>query len=233
MRAVWTSGLPPTARLVLLALADWADDAGRCWPSLPQIADKTGFTERTVRTAIAEVEGQWLTREIRHGRGTVYLLRLTPETLSTPERASTPEGDAGGKEMPPRKELPATPERASTNTPINPNPKNKGQARGSRLASDWVPGPLPGNVASLVTLWPHGREDRELDQFRDFWTAKAGADACKLDWDRTWHTWIRRAHDQIMREASYGQSPANRGGQSRRASRSNEMDAAMRDLGFG
>lgn len=33
----------------------------------------------------------------------------------------------------------------------------------------------------------------ETEQFIDYWIAKPGAIACKLDWDRTWQTWIRKA----------------------------------------
>jgi len=29
-------------------------------------------------------------------------------------------------------------------------------------------------------------------QFRDYWIAKPGAQACKLDWEATWRNWCRR-----------------------------------------
>ena len=31
--------------------------------------------------------------------------------------------------------------------------------------------------------------------FRDFWLAKAGKDAAKVDWQATWRGWIRRKFD--------------------------------------
>jgi hypothetical protein len=34
---------------------------------------------------------------------------------------------------------------------------------------------------------------RELDQFRDHWTAKSGRDAVKRDWQAAWRTWVRNA----------------------------------------
>ncbi|MDO9227454.1 MAG: helix-turn-helix domain-containing protein [Pseudomonadota bacterium] len=42
MSAVW-DGFPGggSELLALLALADWGDDAGRCWPSMAKIAEKT------------------------------------------------------------------------------------------------------------------------------------------------------------------------------------------------
>lgn len=33
----------------------------------------------------------------------------------------------------------------------------------------------------------------ETSQFIDYWAAKAGKDAVKVDWARTWQTWMRRA----------------------------------------
>ena len=34
---------------------------------------------------------------------------------------------------------------------------------------------------------------REAQVFADYWHAKAGADARKLDWQATWRNWVRRA----------------------------------------
>lgn len=39
----------------------------------------------------------------------------------------------------------------------------------------------------------NGRATAELAKFRDFWTAKTGADATKADWQATWRNWVRRA----------------------------------------
>jgi hypothetical protein len=47
MNWAWDVLLPPTAKLVLLALADIADDAGSCWPSQNVIAAKCSVTSRT------------------------------------------------------------------------------------------------------------------------------------------------------------------------------------------
>lgn len=38
--------------------------------------------------------------------------------------------------------------------------------------------------------------DREHQNFVDYWTAKTGSGATKIDWIRTWHTWMRRASDR-------------------------------------
>ena len=44
--------------------------------------------------------------------------------------------------------------------------------------------------------------------FADFWQSKAGKDATKLDWEKTWHTWVRR--DGAMKAAP-GQNTGTQG----------------------
>jgi len=34
------------------------------------------------------------------------------------------------------------------------------------------------------------------EQFRDYWLAKSGADACKADWEATWRNWVRRERER-------------------------------------
>ena len=68
-------------------------------------------------------------------------------------------------------------------------------SRGSRLASDWS---LPREwrdwtVAELS--WDQSAIDREAAKFADWWHAKAGKDAAKVDWLATWRGWCRRADE--------------------------------------
>lgn len=61
--------------------------------------------------------------------------------------------------------------------------------RGCRLPADWVPS--EADIAFAEERRINWR--REAESFRDYWTAKAGADACKLDWGATWRNWVRRS----------------------------------------
>jgi Helix-turn-helix domain len=49
MNWAWRQQLTPTAKLVLMSLADAADDHGVCWPSVPTVARKCCVSSLTVR----------------------------------------------------------------------------------------------------------------------------------------------------------------------------------------
>ena len=124
MAAAWGSSLPPIDRLVLLALADWADKGGRCWPSIPQLATKTGVHERTVRLAIARLEsGGHLERQSIIGKGTRYRLNAEAEPTpgATPPPGVTPTPGVG----PAPGAAPGTPGVTPTNTPAIPQERKK------------------------------------------------------------------------------------------------------------
>jgi hypothetical protein len=44
--------------------------------------------------------------------------------------------------------------------------------------------------------------DYETAQFVDYWQAKSGKDASKLDWRLTWQTWMRRAQQSAGRRSA-------------------------------
>src|SRR5665213_4232790 len=56
----WSVALPPTSKLLLMALADIADDVGACWPSHPALAAKCNLSDRTVRRVLILLQTQQL-----------------------------------------------------------------------------------------------------------------------------------------------------------------------------
>ena len=48
MSWAWSQKIEPTRKLILMALADHADDDGVCWPSMKKLADKCSVSRRTV-----------------------------------------------------------------------------------------------------------------------------------------------------------------------------------------
>jgi len=60
MTWAWSIALPPTPKLVLMALADIADDLGICWPSHPTLAAKCSMTDRNVRRILSLLQARKL-----------------------------------------------------------------------------------------------------------------------------------------------------------------------------
>jgi hypothetical protein len=85
------------AKLVLLALADTANDDGTCWPGQKRIAEKVCLSERAVRDSIAKLVEIGLLRveERRRADGTktsnLYVLAIADQRKS----ASSSPGEAG------------------------------------------------------------------------------------------------------------------------------------------
>lgn len=54
MNWAWEQSLPCSPKLILMALADAADDSGDCWPKVKTIARKCNVSERTVQRVMKE-----------------------------------------------------------------------------------------------------------------------------------------------------------------------------------
>lgn len=80
--------------------------------------------------------------------------------------------------------------------------ESKRQNRGTRIASDWIL-----SDAERAFAKHEGFSDfeinREVNKFRDYWTACAGSKGVKLDWPATWRQWIRSGAERA------GKTPTN------------------------
>jgi hypothetical protein len=142
MNLVWsgTEYTDPGTVLVLLTLADWSNDQGTSWPSIPQLAQKSRLSERQIQYILSQLQKDRIVQmEIGGGRKpNTYRLNLPvlegiqPEILfpkegcqekpavhsvhqCTPctgaQRAPLPDSPP-----PPYKELPPTPSETRTTT---------------------------------------------------------------------------------------------------------------------
>lgn len=82
-RLVWQYATVKAERLlVLLALADWANEQGECWPSVVQVAAKARVTERAAHTILSELAEQGvISKTAGGGRGLRSHYILQAETL--------------------------------------------------------------------------------------------------------------------------------------------------------
>lgn len=82
MALCWPLRMPPTAKSVLISLADNANDSGYCWPSIETICERTCFSRRAVIDAIHWLEAEkYVTADRSNGRKTAYW--VTPNQCSS------------------------------------------------------------------------------------------------------------------------------------------------------
>jgi hypothetical protein len=68
-------------------------------------------------------------------------------------------------------------------------------ARGSRLSPEWFL-PVEWGEWALSEGLAHDTIRSEAEKFKDYWTARAGPNGVKLDWQATWRNWIRNTKDK-------------------------------------
>lgn len=68
--------------------------------------------------------------------------------------------------------------------------------RASRLPDDWRLPRSWGEWAMQETGMTADAVRWEADKFADYWHARSGQGACKLDWQATWRNWIRKNAEQ-------------------------------------
>ena len=86
-------------------------------------------------------------------------------------------------------------ERSTSVQPTNNHkPITNNHNKGTRLPKDWQP------TAEFIDFCKQERPDLNVqmvvNEFRDYWVSKAGADGVKLDWLATWRNWVRRQREQ-------------------------------------
>lgn len=102
--------MPPGRRAVLLELADMANAAGICWPSISTLARRACVSVRSVFTHLAElVKAGLLTRRQRIGRSNVFTLALPADgpAVAPDQPTSAPVTEAMQTAAPAQKSAPA------------------------------------------------------------------------------------------------------------------------------
>jgi hypothetical protein len=195
----------PTAKLVLLALADFADEVGHCWPGMARLVEMTGLSERAVRANLRALEDAGTIKTTR-GDGRGHTSRYALQINAAPERGREMPGSGNperGQQMPERGHLVperghVVPERGQQMPPNHQEPSRTvtepsfsapraASPRGGRLPPDWQPsGDDQAFAASL------GLDHRDVAaEFRDYWHAVPGSRGCKLDWGATFRNSCR------------------------------------------
>ena len=197
MAQIWESGPQnQTERFVLLALADYANDEGECWPSIGGIASKCVMSDRGIQKVLKRLEdGGWLSIEEGGGRKNCNLFTIKTPNEVHPERGSplakNPEPQCKNPERGSENPEPGSPEPSRTiiepsvDTPCG-SPKPKKQKRATALPEGWVP-----SNRNIQDAYNRNFTDKEIrneaDRFRDYHHAKG---TTFKDWDAGWRTWL-------------------------------------------
>ena len=77
-------------KFVFVSLADQANDDGWCWPRVEKIAERTGYSERTVQYALRKLERLGLIQVVyRKGRASYYRVLSGANNAPTPANKGT------------------------------------------------------------------------------------------------------------------------------------------------
>lgn len=90
--AVWENAPVDGQRLlVLLALADYANDDGYCWPSVPNLAAKARASDRWVQLTLRDLESNGILELVSNGGGRhkPNLYRLNLPEIETVKRVNS------------------------------------------------------------------------------------------------------------------------------------------------
>lgn len=74
--------------------------------------------------------------------------------------------------------------------------KESKKERGCRIPPEWKPSEADREFAFSKGA-SHERITTETEKFRNYWLAKAGPGAVKLDWSATWKNWILQSLERI------------------------------------
>jgi hypothetical protein len=183
--------LPASQKIVILALADQANDEGYCWPAIPTIARRCSKSERTVFAMLLELEESGhLSRRQRTGTSTVYIIHpnrmgggenLAPASIPEILAPALPQISQGGGEN-----LAPKPPKNHQRTTIIGKAKKKLHP----LPEDFSAVLTPSAVVAIKD-WSRDRLERELDQFKNYHTAKGSMMKC---WQAAFRTWIGNAN---------------------------------------
>lgn len=230
-----TTGNTP-AKFLLMMLADYAGSDYSCWPSQDKLSGLTEMSDRTVRRAtellvqLGLIRVFYRYRDNNTRRSCRYQLLIDgpetelPETVdwrsmkqlepdSATETQPVTESTATGQSVQPyQSESPVIPYVDPSKEPSPLNPGASRTTKATRIPDDFRP------TDDMKRWFFEEQLDKAIPNpamehaaFCDYWKAKPGADARKLDWAATWRNWMRRAGSQRnYHGASGGPGPRTR-----------------------
>lgn len=203
-RWAWQQPVKPSQKLVLLTLADRADEYFNCYPSISRMVNDTGLDRKTIIRALQSLEAEgFLSIQKTDGERNYYSLIGVSDRHEI--KLTRPKNGTGRPV--PKTVLDQSQKRDDhqsqnwdTNLSIEPNKNLKKET--TNVVSKKIDEKRNGERLGLDTLPDTWRQfchderpgldaDRVFARFRDYWIAQPGAKGRKLDWFATWRNWVR------------------------------------------
>ncbi|MDI7595048.1 helix-turn-helix domain-containing protein [Cronobacter malonaticus] len=196
----------PLRKLVLIKLADNANDDGECWPSYQHIADHCECSKSAVKEHIsALIKLGLMTKEnrlgVNNGKGNtsnVYRLHLTSTPVSSESTPPVPPKTSGGSSESTHVSSESTPVSSESTPPVPP--------AGTRTSHSFEPVKEPLESKKKSTVMPEGFSPSEAHQkmaneygislqeeFEKFTDHHLSKGSKFIDWNRALNTWLRNA----------------------------------------
>ncbi len=197
--AVLDIQVTPAQKAVLFMLAYHNNDKTNvCMPSVAIMAKETCLTERAVFSTLKSLEAMgYIRRERRTNEKGKYI--SSQFVLVLPDSATlvgdgAPDSDTYLNHVQgvsaPDSDTVSEPRSPSLEQKYNKNMEQEERRRATRLPADWQPS--PEDISFCQKARPDLNVRDVADSFRDYWTARSGKEATKLDWPATWRNWVRR-----------------------------------------
>ncbi|ABD27442.1 hypothetical protein Saro_3007 [Novosphingobium aromaticivorans DSM 12444] len=199
-----------SVKFTLVAMCECANyRTGVIHPSIDHLSEITGQNRKTIIANVAELEASGVIVDTgeRIGRTKqIKVYRLAMETVPKTEQSQKRNSTENAPKQSQKRDTEPSKEPSCSTEPKGSSEHKAREAKPFRMMADWSPSPLPSNVQALVDLWPPGRFEREIDQFRDYWLDRTDR---RPGWDRTFHNRIRDIHDRVMRETRNDRPASN------------------------
>lgn len=188
------------AKAVLHALADHADENGRCWPSTRRIALWAGCNEKTARKALHRVEALGaIQREGRTGLSDVFILQFewTPTKIDPSQIRDLPKAT-----VTPSLKRPGTPPNNDLDPSLfrepnhqEPSKNRQSTPRGDDDKSERLPGTWRLSEAGRAHAADCGLDpDNAAESFTDYFVEGRGKREKRTPagWEKRWRIWCNR-----------------------------------------
>lgn len=209
----------PSAKLVLLSLADHANATGYCWPSIARLAKRTGLSRATIFRSIETLTGLGLVSQAyEQGKVNRYNLILPVSPCNQSH------DDTSIMVIPHPSHSETTPVSScdQTRLMVRPEPsltiKEPSVKRARAISADWCAS--DNLIAWAKERTPHVDIAIESEKFVNYYQSKGES---RKDWDASWRNWMLRS----IRDYKAGASGYATRGDQRRTRNSERIDAAM------